>query len=625
MLRRTLRRLGSTNRYTDGSGRALDGALVPKDLYTQTISNRAYPVKGEHWQPVVAGKPSPHKGSVVISGGGVVGLTVAAQFALRGWHTTVVERSPALPPRVVTTSPPSDGAATTTTEDCIEEDENGHRVHRGPLVRPHFSAVAGEQPAAAGVHAASNPRRPFCELEYALLTRRAADALEVAGLPLRTFRACGTVVSGVMDHPGAYNSWFTANLTEHHPFAVKMLSIDLFRLRQLLEAHVMRGLPNDNLQVFHEHVVEAVFPLRQQLVVRSWANSAAAAAAQAVHTEPDSGARSAAERTALTVQQARRHQRKQTSLTLSARKWEKQFAPDAVDYDLLVGADGVNSHLRELLDVEGFSADIDFGTRWYLLRTSALTHDHIHRWLYKRETNPVTTPETYHVRSSRQVPLVMAFPRVEADNLFSVMAYMPIGEQHGLADDAFLSRFMPDVVKSDPAAELVSFTARAVPAPTVYCEDLFNSVGLPSGVVIGDAAHHCHPFLMQGLAVGLEDGVNLLNQVDAYSRQFYDAVKQFSMERGINGDCLREMTDRILHYQRRKHVNPLLRFQDAYQRGMNRFYPRSWNDLYNGSVNHVYSKTIEEMLNGRGYTSYEYAEQQQSKHRRFYHIGRVYS
>ncbi|KPA75152.1 putative mitochondrial flavoprotein monooxygenase [Leptomonas pyrrhocoris] len=672
MLRRAYRLLGSTNRYTDGSGRALESNVVPRDLYLQSISNRAYPVQGENWQPVVAGKPSPHKGNVIISGAGVVGLTMAAQFALRGWHTTVVERSP---PLCDVKDQPLRNSVSEKEKDKLQKDEaeesfrgvasgasSGEFVqrlsssswnqalppYRGPLVRPHFGSTpeppqshppSKNDESSDPTGAAPSPSHypPFIELEYALLTRRALDALEAAGVRLSALRHLGVKVRGVMDHPGAYNSWLTAGLTEHHPFAVTMLSIDLFLLRRLLEDHGQHGLPAANLQVFYRHVVEAVYPLRQQLVVRTWAGSAAAkemqdhAAAQAAASSPVE-----AERTAAIVAQARQHTpRKHTSLTLSARQWEKKFAEEAVDYDLLVSAEGVSSHLRSLVDVEGFLADVDMGVRWCLLRSSELSHEHIHRWLHCRRTTAITTAQSYHVQSAAQVPVALAFPRVEGSNLFSVMVYAPMGELTGLEDAALLRRYLPDLHHNSPSpsasnatlppSELVSFSSVARPYPTVYCEQLHNSVGLPSAVLVGDAAHTCNPFWMQSLALGLEDGANLLNQVDAYSRHFYDAVKQYSDERGTNGDALRELTDKCLYYQRKKHANPFVRFQNAYQRWMNLCLPRGWNTLYEGSVNHIYSRSIEEMLNSRGYTSYDYAEKQQAKHRLFYHLGRVYT
>ncbi|KAG5482876.1 hypothetical protein LSCM1_06910 [Leishmania martiniquensis] len=650
MLRRASRLLGSTNRYTDGSGRALDSNFIPRGLYDQTISNRAYPVRGENWQPVVAGKPSPHKGSVIISGAGVIGLTLSAQFALRGWHATVIECSP---PLQSVKDEPMPAASTETLDPSVSPTASPLPLflqpYRGPLVRPHFGAASARSSSgstgnrdADGSAAVSSPSSlaepsppsrfsPFIELQYALVTRRALDALEVAGVRLHAIRHLGVKVRGVMDHPGAYNSWISTGLTEHHPFAVNMLSMDLFQLRRLLERHVADRLPSENLQVFYEHVIDAVYPLRQQLVVRPWEISGVAKQWAATESSVSSATSSASEvdRTAQIVAEALRPRRKlHTSLTISSRQWEKKFAHDAVSYDLLVSAEGVNSHLRDLMDVEGFAADVDMGVRWCLLRSEQLSHEHVHRWLHRRRTAAITSAHSYHVQTAHQVPLTLAFPRVEGSNLFSVMVYAPRGELAGLDDVEMLRHYLPDLASSSSsslAAELRSFSADAQPYPTVYCEQLHNTVGLPSAVLVGDAAHTCNPFWMQSLALGLEDGASLLNQVEAYSRHFYDAVKQYSDERGSGGDALRELTDRCLYYERRKHVNPLLRLRNWYQHFMNVYLPRRWNTLYEGSVNHLYSRSIEDMLNSRGYTSYDYAEKQQVKHRRFYHFGRLYT
>ncbi|CAJ1041382.1 putative FAD binding domain containing protein [Leishmania shawi] len=578
---------------------------------------------------------------------------MSAQFALRGWHTTVIERSPPLQ-RVKDEPMPTAAAASDASTVVVDPSARlpppltslSLQPYRGPLVRPHFGAASqqnssssagnrdenGKAALASSFSLAESPSLsrygPFIELQYALLTRRALDALEAAGVRLHALRHLGVKVHGVMDHPGAYNSWITAGLTEYHPFAVSMLSMDLFQLRRLLEEHVTHSLPSTNLQIFHEHVIEAVYPLRQKFVVRPWASSSLAKQRTEYPVSSSMLSSTEAGRTAQLVAEARQPRRiPHTSLTLSARKWEKKFADDAVDYDLLVSAEGVNSHLRDLVDVEGFMADVDMGVRWCLLRSDQLSHGHVHRWLHRRRTSAITSAQSYHIQTAYQVPLTLAFPRVEGSNLFSVMVYAPRGELADLDDVEMLRHYLPDLAysSSPPAAELRSFVADAQPYPTVYCEQLHNTVGLPSAVLVGDAAHTCNPFWMQGLALGLEDGTNLLNQVDAYSRHFYDAVKQYSDERGSSGDALRELTDKCLYYERRKHVSPFIRFQNSYQHFMNICMPRGWNTLYEGSVNHVYSRSIEEMLNSRGYTSYDYAEKQQAKHRLFYHLGRLYT
>lgn len=603
MLQRTLRRAGSTNRYTDGSGRKLESDIVPRELYPQPISNRAYPVQGEHWQPVVLGRPSPHKGQVVISGTGVVGLTLGALFSLRGWHTTVLGKSPAL--------------RSLTVEHNLSNPEEGKPSPQLRVVGPDGDTARNHSPSLG--------------LEYALLTRRALDVLSASGVRLEAIRPYGTPVSGVLDHPGDYNSFLTHGLTEHHPFALRMLAVDLFRLRRHLETHLQQ-LPNTNVQVFNEQVIEAVHTLRQQVVVVPYASST-----QATNdTNPNEAFMSVSGRapprtpqewTNETVSAVQRRQRRRldTSLTLNPLKWGKKFAADAVDYDLLVCAEGPNSHLRDLMDVEGFAADVDMSVRWFLLRTTTLSHTHVHRWLHRRQTAPLTTAASYHLTSALQVPMALAFPRVESSDLFAVMVYLPAGEFVGLGDADVLRRFLPDVSLQDPAARLVSSSVASRPSPTIYCENLYNSVGLPSAVVVGDAAHSCHPFWMQGLSVGLEDGMGLLQQVDAYSRHFYDAVKQYSHERGVTGDAVRELTERCLFYQQRKHRNPLIRLRNLYARRMHDLMPETINNTYDTSTNYLFAKSIEEMLNGRGYTSYDFAEKQQAKHNRFFHFGRLYT
>nr|CCD15793.1 unnamed protein product [Trypanosoma congolense IL3000] len=583
---------GSTNRYTDGSGRTLDSSDIPTDLYLQPISNRAYPVQGEHWQPVVAGDSSPHKGNVIVSGAGVVGMAVAAMFAMRGWHTTVVEKGSSV-----------------------------------------FQVAGAAEPEEAS---ASSPYcSPFARLEHALVTRRAADALEAAGMPVRIFRRCGVTVTGVMDHPGAYNSWLTRGLVEHHPFALKMLSVSLLALKQVLEKH-LHDLPTGNCCVFHRHVVEAVNPLKQQLVVRPVSESVRYAKQLPKRA---SGCDNVEHLSSNELDRPTVHRKPhmETSLTLHRVKWEKKYASEAVNYDLLVCAEGVNSHLRDLIDVEGFAADVDLGVRWFSLRSKKLTPEHIHRWLHKRRGSQ----QPYEVSSPCQVPLAIAFPRAphvgaEVDNdlwaasgevnSFALMLYAPINELERLSDREVLRTFCPDIAEEEESLNIRSDTQQAVPFPTIYCENLFNSLGLPSAVVVGDAAHTCNPFWLQGLAMGLEDGVNLLNQVDAYSKHFYDAIKQYSHERGCSGDALRLITERCLYYQRAKHINPLVRLRNSYRHVMNAFVPQMVNECYTGaSVNQLYTKSLELMLNGRGYTSYEFAEKQQLKHNAFYHIGRVYT
>lgn len=757
-IRRSRALLARTNRYTDGSGRALESNELPKDLYLPPMSHRAYPRQTESWQPttriprssvtnaivqsssessevvsasdartsvstkgerkesmvqnishaeaVMITKPTPHKGNVIISGGGVVGLVTAALWGVRGWHTTVLERS--LPVSSLCSSLEYSPSLTTPT---------------GCLRRPRFPAeeegkIRGES---ASCHLSSHTSStsvshsfpPFLELQYALINRRAADILGQAGIPNSVLRECGVPVTGIMEHPGAYHSWISRGLTEYHPFAAKLLAVDMWELRKTLEEHILRDLRTDNVCVFYEREIEVVYPLRQEVVIRHRGTQEASMNSRvstkggplhaAVKNNPNdfsggtreenefhSSCKSALEKGPFSSLLDTQNSKKLvTSLSLSPMRWEKKYAKDAVSYDLLLSAEGTNSTLRDLLDVEGFSTDEDFGSRWFLLRIDRRNHRReatfssvtreeegadsaraenvmndddsapslsptcIHRWLHACPSSlRCVTPG---IPTCSSVPLVLAFPRIENNHAskterfyyFSVMAYMPRKMLEGMTDEDIYRLYLPDVWKRETEyqhcvalhksevetvpkplpsyASFVSFSSSLVPAPTVFCEHLFNSVGLPNAVLLGDAAHFCNPFWLQQLPMALEDSLYLLQHVDSCSRHVYDAIKQFSDERGVSGDALREITEKCLYYQRRKHRNPILRFRNTYHRWMYRLMPVKENTMYEGSTNHLYARSIEEMFNGRGYASYEFAEKQQSKHRMFYHFSRLYT
>jgi 2-polyprenyl-6-methoxyphenol hydroxylase-like FAD-dependent oxidoreductase len=542
MLRRSAAKLGSTNRYTDGSGRKLDTNVLPVDMFVPPISNRAYPRTTEHWQLTVADEPSPYKGKVVVSGGGVIGLTAASLFATRGWHVTVVEQR-----------------------------SDPHELQ--------------------SMHSTAYPHR----IQSALLTRRAADALGHAGVTVNELRTVGVRVAGVHDHPGAFNSFFTRGLTEHHRFAVNMLAVDLPQLRLLLDEQI-RALPSQNCKIFYDHKVMAVLPQLKKLVVKPLRDF-----------EKDG---------APSIPIEENHD--ETSLSVNLKQFDEVNA-EGLSYDLIVCAEGANSSLRNFLDVEGFAADREFVVKWFELKSKSLSRDHIHRWLHSRNTR---VRNLAALNTDHQTPMCIAFPRLE-EGSFALMMYLPQGELERLSPEELVKAYCADVAAQGFA--VASGSAAATPYPTVHCDELFNSVGLPSAVMVGDAAHTCNPFLMQGLALGLEDCTHLINNVDATSRHFYDAVRQYSRERGGAGDSLRVVSERCLYYEKKKHVNPLLRWRNAYQRFMNVATPKSYNNFWGPTQNHMYSRSIETMLNGRGYTSYEYVERQQTKHMQFFQIGRLFN
>ena len=162
------------------------------------------------------------------------------------------------------------------------------------------------------------------------------------------------------------------------------------------------------------------------------------------------------------------------------------------------------------------------------------------------------------------------------------------------------------------------------PFPIVFCEELTNGNGFSTAVAVGDAAHTSHPFLQQNLNIALEDCSALMNQVDGLSRNFFEALKQYSVERGVAGDSLRVLSERSLYYNRAKHWNMLLRFRNRYSAVMHGLLPRKYNSYYEGPPNQMYGRSVEWMMNGRGYSPYERIEMNQSRHHRWFFFTRYY-
>ena len=512
-------------------------------------------------------------------------------------------------------------------------------------------------------------------IDVALLSKRGYDSMMAAGISKHELKQLGIQVEGVIDHPGGFNSWFTAGLAEEHLFATNMLALDMPRLRAYLDTHLQR-IPTENCRVFYSHKTVAVM-------------SGSATREVAIQD-------------------------------LSAPAPSPEAIADNiyhVPYDLLINAEGCNSTLRDLMDVEGESAHTTYGVKWFgldevkeasapcakgipneeeLLATNAdsarnallrarwsLERNRIHRWTYPC---PFNTGNTI---------TLIAFPRSDSAitnntddgatpptllrSSFSVMAYMPIEMLERLTDAEILERYLSDIATEhvvqqgeapqkkggdfnqedfEPLVsargpvgtssthhrvvreaeftitsnfELQTFIPRGVPRkdvvrpfPIVFCEELTNGNGYSTAVVVGDAAHTAHPFLQQNLNLALEDCAALVNQTDGITRNFFEALKQYSIERGVAGDSLRLICERSLYYNRSKHRNLLLRLRNRYAAFIHGVFPRRYNHLYEGSPNQLYGRSVEWMLNGRGYSPYERIEANQSRHHRWYHFTRYF-
>jgi 2-polyprenyl-6-methoxyphenol hydroxylase-like FAD-dependent oxidoreductase len=539
-MRRTAGRLNlrKTNRYRTGTGRALEPATGPEGLYLEPLNDprrgNSYPARSGHWQPTIRGEPSPFKGNALVVGGGVVGAATASMFALRGWHTTLVDEQPA---------------------ECDDA--------------------------------------KLCGLETVLITRRSLDCLHVAGVRKEALVAIGHKVVGIMDHPGSVSTFLTKGLSEQSMFPVNMLTVDLKMLRQSA-IMTLQAVPHRNAKVFHSHKVVAIIPGAKTAVVKPLVEEHAAVAPDAEANTEEKG------------------------VVIAGRRFEDNV--EGITYDVMIGADGLDSTTRRLLDFPGqVRMHESYSEKWFQVRGAThLDMSCVQRWCHKfnRETDP-----------SKGLGVVIAFPRND-EGEFSVFAHMPRSILEAMGPEEFVANWAPEMLKTANDTVVVDpdRVSRIRPAYTLYNEDLCDAHhDFPSILLVGDAAHYRNPFLMEGLSCALEDASNAVNNIDTVGQSLWDCVRQYSRERGYSGDCLRMITERSLHYAKARHYNPILRLRNWYTHFMHYMCPRSIQEYYSTVHNYMFPRPMEQMLRGRGYASYEDADHAQFRSNRWWALGRLFT
>jgi 2-polyprenyl-6-methoxyphenol hydroxylase-like FAD-dependent oxidoreductase len=533
MMRRSLRRLNlrKTNRYTDGSNRTLDtnDGKIQGGLYIEPMNDlrreNAYPARSGHWQPVVRGEPNPYKGDVLVVGGGVVGCAAAGMFALRGWRVSLVEQQ---------------------------------------------SVVAGAN----------------ADLETALITRRSLDALHSAGIRKEALVKMGTVVKGVMDHPGTVASWLSAGLSEYSEFPVKMLCVDMAMLRAAMTMN-LQSLPHRNTRLFHDHKLVAVIAGAKTAVVKPLMEEAASATAEA--------------------------NLKDKEVVIAGRKFEDNV--EGITYDVLMACDGLGSSVRRYLQFDGeVKQHENYAVKWFEIEGAThLDCESLQRWCHR--FNKATDPDG-------NLGIVYAFPRGK-EGRFNVMAYMPREILEAQTASEFMAAWAPELL---PGTLVEGRETELKPAPTLFLPELCNNHHqFPNVCLIGDAAHHRNPYLLENLACGLEDVTSAVNNIDSVGTSVWDCVRQYSRERGVSGDCLRFITERSTYYAQARHWNPLLRARNQYAHAMHYLCPRSIQEYWSSQYNYLYPRSIEQMLRGRGYASYHDIDRNQFRANRWWCFTRLFT
>ncbi|MCC5636909.1 FAD-dependent monooxygenase [Nostoc sp. CHAB 5844] len=224
-----------------------------------------------------------------------------------------------------------------------------------------------------------------------------------------------------------------------------------------------------------------------------------------------------------------------------------------VDYDLLVGADGARSVVREsLLKTDNFKCKQNYvpndyksiflpplnpklGINWQ--------QGKVHSW---RIDNSTTVLLVYQMDSSMSG--VVLFPH--QDKTIAELAT----QQEVLS---YFRQYFPEIGQIMPSSEAEDFASRSVSRVlTVRCNRYHYG---DSVVLIGDAAHAVSPSLGQGCNAALEDAV-IFNQIlDKYSDNLAVAVEQFTIQRQADGIALVELSDYGLPSSKKLFFELLLR------------------------------------------------------------------
>lgn len=429
-----------------------------------------------------------------------------------------------------------------------------------------------------------------CGLETVLITKRALDALDVCGIKKDALKAMGTKVNGIMDHPGTAGSALTAGLSEFSQFPVNMLVVPLKTLRASATA-TLQAIPHRNARVFHSHKLVALIPDAKTAVVKPLHEEVAAAKGPA-NTEDN-------------------------EIVIAGRRFEDNV--EGITFDVMVGADGIDSPTRRFLDApEEVKMHAHYAVRWYAVtKAMQLEPGCVHRWCHK--FNVETDPE-------RSLGVIFAFPRGAPEaGEFTIMAHMPRVILEAQSQEEFIRSWCPEMDGCEVITGRNS-VSKIKPSFTLFNKELCNNhMDFPNVILVGDAAHHRNPFLLENLACGLEDVANAVNNIDSVGVSVWDRVRQYSRERGVSGDCLRIITERSLYYAKARHYNPLLRLRNLYTHSMHYLCPRSIQEYYSSVHNWMFPRSVEVMLRGRGYASYEAIDHAQFRVNRWWAFGRLFT
>ncbi|MBD0261637.1 MAG: FAD-dependent monooxygenase [Tolypothrix sp. Co-bin9] len=259
-----------------------------------------------------------------------------------------------------------------------------------------------------------------------------------------------------------------------------------------------------------------------------------------------------------------------------------------VDYDLLIGADGVHSVVREsLLTLDFFECD-----------QKSYRNDYKTIFLPNPNEKPGLNLEPGKIHSWRSDGNTAILLVYQLDGTISGVIYFPRGKNQivGLSSSEEVLQFFqdnfPEIGQLMPKEEAEAFLARPVSSVlTIRCNRYHYS---DSVLLIGDAAHAVSPSLGQGCNAALEDVAVFDKLLDQYSDDIALALEQFTINRKEDAHALAELSENAFPSSSKLFIEFLIR--ESFAKSMHQLFPKYFSP---SMMDLIFSSTVpySEILN----------------------------
>ncbi|MBW4592008.1 MAG: FAD-dependent monooxygenase [Brasilonema angustatum HA4187-MV1] len=205
-----------------------------------------------------------------------------------------------------------------------------------------------------------------------------------------------------------------------------------------------------------------------------------------------------------------------------------------VDYDLLIGADGARSRVREqFLSTNQFELEKKYFPSAYkpiflpAESATSLKAGYLHTW---RGTDGIFATLVHDIDGL--ISGIVNFPR-ENNPILNFSTKEQVWQ--------FFREYLPEIAELLPESEVEAFLYRPISTIlTIRCNRYHDG---DSVLLIGDAAHATSPSLGQGCNASLEDVAFFDQLLDEYPNDIAEALKQFTLRRKPDAHALVELSD----------------------------------------------------------------------------------